>query len=134
MGTPSISLITAGARAPRRALYLPTNQRIPNLIKSRGKNQTGAQRQSDEGEEKEETRRKLTDVPDPRDTNVTTGNTLHLTEAPISIGRDDGGNKLGDEESNEQGSRRSFCEEPAVGTCNEDLVAKPSVSAHASRL
>lgn len=60
------------------------------------------------------------DVPDPNDTDPSTRNRMNVGETPVSVSRNDRGDKLGEAESGEEGKGRAFHEEEAVGTSSEN--------------
>lgn len=58
--------------------------------------------------------------PDPNDSDPTTGNGTDLGEAPVSVRGDNGRNKLGRAEGEEQRNRGTLHEEESVGPSDED--------------
>jgi len=60
------------------------------------------------------------DVPDPDDTNPSTGYSVDLGEAPVTEASDDGRDELSNTEGNHQGGRGTLHEEEAVRTGDED--------------
>ena len=58
--------------------------------------------------------------PDPNNPNPTTRNGADLGETPVSVGGNDGRDKLGNAEGCEQGDRGTFHEEESMGASDED--------------
>ena len=58
--------------------------------------------------------------PDPNYSDPTTRNGTNVSEAPVSVRGDDGGDKLGNAESDDQGDRRTLHKEESVRASDED--------------